>query len=119
MHRLQLGQTHRLRERWDARPVQPRGEPRPLAGYAVVDLVELPEDMAAIGLKGEGQPVLADRRARSDVLEPGPTVTERDEHRRVVGGPEAVGEGPPDRPLRTVRGLDRVPGRTVDPPRRR
>src|SRR4051794_6520023 len=119
MHRLQLGQTHRLRERRDARPVQPRGEPCPLAGYAVVDLVELPEDMAAIRVEREVQPPVADRRTRSDVLEPGPTVTERDEHRRVVGEPEAVGERPPDRPLRTVRGLDRVPGRTVDPPRRR
>src|SRR4051794_31172730 len=120
MDRFELELAHRVVERRDAPSVEPSREPRPLPGDAVVDLPELPEDMTPVGIERELEPALADLRARPDVLEPRPRIPERDEHRCIAGRKaETVGEGPPDDPLRSVRGLHRVASGAVDPSSRR
>ncbi len=99
-------------------PAEPRGEPRPLAGDAVPDLAELPEDVACRRPRARpSSPRSQMLAARADVLETGPRVAEGHEGAGVVGQAEALRQRPPDLALRAVGRLDarRAPTRRIRP----
>ena len=80
----------------------------PLAGDAVHDLTELPEDVRFVGAERDLQPAFPDLAARADVLLPGPRIAERDEGAWVLRQPQALGQRAADPAFRAARGLQRI-----------
>ena len=95
--RLELEFAERLVERRHAGPAESCRELGPLAGHAIPDLAELPEDVAAVRLEGEPEAPFPQLTARSQVLKAGPGIAERHERRRVVRQSEALRRGSGER----------------------
>jgi hypothetical protein len=108
MYRLQLRAAKLFVERRHAGVTEPRGDPRPLARHPVVELAELPEDVAAVRVERNPPAVVADLRDRPQRLETRPRVAEREKAGRRRRDTECVGDRAADEPLRAIVSLDGV-----------